>query len=186
MLTCRCFMGRMGQTSKRHGALGIEAYRSMGVLPEAMNNYLLRLGWSHGDDEIISQDQAIRWFDVKDVGREVSRFDMGKLTSVNGHYIRHADVDYLVSLIYPIIRKNFKGKLADQGVDRLKNGMISLRERARNIVELAEFSTFYARPISYDAKAAKLLDGPAVALLEELRTVLSNLQDWVQSVETGT
>ena len=91
--------------SKRHGALGVEAYRSMGVLPEAMNNYLLRLGWSHGDDEIISQDQAIRWFDVKDVGRAASRFDMEKLTSVNGYYIRHADVDYLVSLILPIIQK---------------------------------------------------------------------------------
>ena len=86
--------------SKRHGALGVEAYRSMGILPEAMNNYLLRLGWSHGDDEIISQDHAIRWFDVKDVGRAASRFDMEKLTSVNGYYIRHADVDYLVSLLF--------------------------------------------------------------------------------------
>ena len=76
-----------------------------------------------------------------------------------------------------------KGKLAEQGVDRLKNGMISLRDRAKNILELAENATFYAlpRPISYDAKAAKLLDGPAVALLEELRNALSNLQDWVQS-----
>ena len=96
--------------SKRHGALGVEAYRSMGILPEAMNNYLLRLGWSHGDDEIISQDHAIRWFDVKDVGRAASRFDMEKLTSVNGYYIRHADVDYLVSLILPIIQKKFQRK----------------------------------------------------------------------------
>ena len=169
--------------SKRHGALGVEAYRSMGILPEAMNNYLLRLGWSHGDDEIISQDHAIRWFDVKDVGRAASRFDMEKLTSVNGYYIRHADVDYLVSLILPIIQKNFKGKLADQGVDRLKNGMVSLRERAKNILELAENATFYAlpRPISYDAKATKLLTGSAVALLEELRSAFSNLQDWVQT-----
>ena len=108
---------------------------------------------------------------------------MDKLISVNGHYIRHADVDYLVALILPIIRKNFKGKLADQGVDRLKNGMISLRDRAKNILELAENATFYAlpRPISYDAKAAKLLDGSAVALLADLRSVLSNLQAWVQS-----
>ncbi|MBN08186.1 MAG: glutamate--tRNA ligase [Rhodospirillaceae bacterium] len=169
--------------SKRHGALGVEAYRSMGILPEAMNNYLLRLGWSHGDDEIISQDHAIRWFDVKDVGRAASRFDMEKLTSVNGYYIRHADVDYLVSLILPIIQKNFKGKLADQGVDRLKNGMVSLRERAKNILELAENATFYAlpRPISYDAKATKLLAGSAVAVLEELRSAFLNLQDWVQT-----
>ena len=169
--------------SKRHGALGVEAYRDMGVLPEALNNYLLRLGWSHGDDEIISQDQAVRWFDVKDVGRAASRFDMDKLISVNSRYIRHADVDYLIALILPIIRKNFKAKLAEQGVDRLKNGMESLRKRAKNILELAENATFYAlpRPISYDAKAAKLLDGPAVALLEELRNALSNLQVWMQS-----
>ena len=169
--------------SKRHGALGVEAYRDMGVLPEALNNYLLRLGWSHGDDEIISQDQAVRWFDVKDVGRAASRFDMDKLISVNSHYIRHADVDYLVALILPIIRKNFKAKLAEQGVDRLKNGMESLRKRAKNILELAENATFYAlpRPISYDAKAVKLLDGSAIALLADLRSVLSNLQAWVQS-----
>ena len=169
--------------SKRHGALGVEAYRDMGVLPEAINNYLLRLGWSHGDDEIISQDQAIQWFDVKDVGRAASRFDIDKLTSVNGHYIRHADVDYLVALVLPIMRKNFKGKLADQGVDRLRNGMEGLRDRAKNILELSENATFYVlpRPLSYDSKAVKLLDGSAVALLAELRRALSKLQAWVQS-----
>ena len=169
--------------SKRHGALGVEAYRDMGVLPEAINNYLLRLGWSHGDDEIISQDQAIQWFDVKDVGRAASRFDIDKLTSVNGHYIRHADVDYLVALVLPIMRKNFKGKLADQGVDRLRNGMEGLRDRAKNILELSENATFYVlpRPLSYDSKAVKLLDGSAVALLAELRRTLSKLQAWVQS-----
>ena len=93
--------------SKRHGALGVEAYRDMGFLPDAMKNYLLRLGWAHGDDEIISQDQAIRWFDVRDIGRSAARFDMDKLTSLNGHYIRHANVDHLVALILPIIGKNF-------------------------------------------------------------------------------
>ena len=117
--------------SKRHGALSVQTYRDMGILPDAMNNYLLRLGWSHGDAEFITQDQAIRWFDVKDVGRGASRFDMDKLKSVNGHYIRHADVEYLMDLVLPIIRKNFNGKLADQGVDRLKAGMESLRDRAK-------------------------------------------------------
>ncbi|MDG2032460.1 MAG: glutamate--tRNA ligase, partial [Rhodospirillales bacterium] len=157
--------------SKRHGALGVEAYRDMGVLPDAMNNYLLRLGWSHGDDEIISQDQAIRWFDVRDVGRAAARFDMDKLTSLNGHYIRHADVDHLVALILPIIRKNLNGKLADQGADRLKNGMKSLRDRAKNIVELSENAAFYVstRPISYDSKAVKQLDVLSVASLAVVR-----------------
>ena len=155
----------------------------MGFLPDAMKNYLLRLGWAHGDDEIISQDQAIRWFDVRDIGRSAARFDMDKLTSLNGHYIRHANVDHLVALILPIIGKNFNGKLADQGLDRLKNGMTSLRDRAKNILELAEIAKFYAisRPIPYDAKAIKLLDVSAVALLAVLRGVLSNLPAWGQS-----
>ena len=169
--------------SKRHGALGVEAYRDMGILPDAMNNYLLRLGWSHGNDEIISISQAISWFDVKDVGRAAARFDMDKLTSLNGYYIRHADIDHLVALVLPIIRKKLNGELADQGVDRLKNGMKSLRNRAKNIEELAETALFYAtsRPISYADKAEKLLDERAVASLAVVRGVLSNLSAWSQS-----
>jgi glutamyl-tRNA synthetase len=78
--------------SKRHGALGVDAYRDeMGYLPEAINNYLLKLGWGHGDDEIISRTQAIEWFDVRDVGRGAARFDFKKLENLNGHYIREAD-----------------------------------------------------------------------------------------------
>ncbi len=169
--------------SKRHGALGVDAYRDMGVLPDAMNNYLLRLGWSHGDNEIISQDQAIRWFDLKDVRRAAARFDMNKLTFLNSHYIRHADVDYLVNLILPIIRKNLKGKLADQGVDRIRNGMHGLRDRSKNILELAENATFYVlpRPIAYDAKAVEQLDVLSVASLAVVRDALSNLSAWVRS-----
>ena len=134
--------------------------------------------------EIISQDQAIRWFDVKNIGRGASRFDLDKLISVNGHYIRHADVDYLLALILPIIQKNLKGKLADQGVDRLKNGMESLRYRAKNILELAENAAFYAlsRPIPYDAKAVKLLDRAGANLLADLRSVLSNISAWAQPI----
>ena len=113
-----------------------------------MNNYLLQLGWSHGDDEIISEDQAVRWFDVKDVGRAASRFDMDKLISVNSHYIRHADVDYLIALILPIIRKISKQSLRSKG-GSAKNGMESLRKRAKNILELAENATFYALPDQY-------------------------------------
>ena len=78
--------------SKRHGALGVDAYRDMGFLPEAMRNYLLRLGWSHGDDEIIATEQAIEWFNLDSVGRSASRFDFVKLTQLNGHYLRLADL----------------------------------------------------------------------------------------------
>src|SRR6202011_6171111 len=76
--------------SKRHGALGVDAYREFGYLPEAVRNYLLRLGWSHGDDEIISTEQAIAWFDIDAVGRAPARFDFQKLDNINGHYIREA------------------------------------------------------------------------------------------------
>ncbi|MGA8383215.1 MAG: glutamate--tRNA ligase, partial [Stellaceae bacterium] len=85
--------------SKRHGALGVEAYREMGYLPEALRNYLLRLGWSHGDNEIIGAEEAIRWFDLDAVGRAPARFDFAKLDNLNGHYIRAADDDRLVALV---------------------------------------------------------------------------------------
>src|SRR5690606_19604169 len=82
--------------SKRHGALGAEAYRDMGYLPEAMRNYLVRLGWSHGDDEIFSTEQAIEWFNLESIGRSPARFDFAKLENLNGHYIREADNERLV------------------------------------------------------------------------------------------
>src|ERR1700759_1757080 len=93
--------------SKRHGALGVDAYRDMGFLPAALRNYLLRLGWGHGDDEIISTKQAIEWFDLKDVGRSASRFDTAKLTNLNAHYMREAPDAELVALVLPRIEKNF-------------------------------------------------------------------------------
>ena len=88
--------------SKRHGALGVDAYRDMGYLPEALRNYLLRLGWAHGDDEIIATDQALQWFDLDGVGRSPARFDFAKLENLNGPYIREADEGRLVSLIVPL------------------------------------------------------------------------------------
>ena len=90
--------------SKRHGALGAEAYRDMGFLPEALCNYLIRLGWGHGDEEIITRTQAIDWFDIKDVGRAASRFDMVKLTSLNAHYLRQYNDDELVQLVLPFLQ----------------------------------------------------------------------------------
>src|SRR5690606_32873346 len=97
--------------SKRHGALGVDAYRDMGYLPEALRNYLLRLGWGHGDDEIISTVQAIEWFDLGGVGRSPSRFDFAKLDNLNGHYIREADDARLVALIRPGIETAIGGPI---------------------------------------------------------------------------
>src|SRR5216684_692233 len=113
--------------SKRHGALGVDAYRDMGYLPEALRNYLLRLGWGHGDAEIISTAQAIEWFDVDGIGRAAARFDFAKLDSVNGHYIRAADDARLVALIAPRLEKALGRPLAEAELVRLFAAMPGLK-----------------------------------------------------------
>jgi glutamyl-tRNA synthetase len=152
--------------SKRHGALGVDAYRELGYLPEAMRNYLLRLGWAHGDDEIISTEQAIRWFDLDAIGRSPARFDFQKLDSVNAHYLReHADSD-LVRLVTPILAQAGHA-IGERERQRLLAAMPGLKQRARTLVDLAESAAFFvqARPLPLDAKAAKLLNDDARALL---------------------
>jgi len=151
--------------SKRHGALGVDAYRDMGFLPEAMRNYLLRLGWGHGDDEIISTEQAIEWFDVDAVGRSASRFDFVKLTQLNGHYIRGAEDARLADLIAPRLAEALGRTLAEGDLARLRAGMPGLKERAKTLVDLADSARFYlaARPLALDAKAAAQLAQPEAA-----------------------
>lgn len=148
--------------SKRHGALGVDAYRDMGFLPEAMRNYLLRLGWSHGDDEIISTEQAVEWFGLDSVGRSPSRFDFVKLTNLNGHYMRQADDGRLTELLVPLLETKTGRALNGQEVARLRTGMTGLKERAKTMVELAESALFYvaARPLTLDEKAAKTMADP--------------------------
>lgn len=168
--------------SKRHGALGVEAYRDMGYLPEALLNYLLRLGWSHGDDEIISMEQAIEWFDTKDVNRGAARFDFDKLASLNSHYIRAMNNARLVELIKPHIESRLAKTLDAPLVERLINGMDSLKERIKTLNELIDNSLFYVqnRPLLLDAKAAKMIDDEARARLARLSTAFAALQDWSQ------
>ena len=156
--------------SKRHGALGAEAYRDMGFLPEAMRNYLLRLGWSHGDDEIITTEQAVEWFTLDNVGRSPSRFDMTKLTNLNGHYMRGADDARLVELLAPLLAAKLGHAVDADANCRLLAGMNGLKERAKTLVELADLAAFYARrrPLAFDDKAAKVVaDGEQMALLAE-------------------
>ena len=132
--------------SKRHGALGVEAYREMGYLPEALDNYLLRLGWAHGDDEIISRAQAIEWFDIKNVGRSPARFDFAKLDSLNAHYLRQCDNRHLVELLRPFLEK-LLGRAPDaDGEVRLARGMDGLKQRAKTLKELAASAALYVRP----------------------------------------
>ncbi|HUN45077.1 MAG TPA: glutamate--tRNA ligase, partial [Stellaceae bacterium] len=141
--------------SKRHGALGVEAYRDMGYLPEALRNYLLRLGWGHGDAEIISTEQAIEWFDIDAVGRAAARFDFVTLANLNGHYIREAENERLVALIVPQIETALGRALDGAERTRLVAAMTGLKSRAKTLAELADNARFYVvtRPIPIDEKA---------------------------------
>ncbi len=166
--------------SKRHGALGVDAYRDeMGMLPEAVGNYLLKLGWGHGDDEFIDRAQAIEWFDLDGIGRGPARFDPKKLESVNGHYLRLADDARLVDLVAPRIEALLDRALDDGERTLLQRGMAELKLRAKDLDELAASSLFYfrARPIAMDAGAQKLLDAGAIDVLEAVQLALAGV-DW--------
>lgn len=165
--------------SKRHGALGVEAYREAGILPEALRNYLLRLGWSHGDDEIISTEQAISWFDLDSVGRGAARFDREKLLSLNGHYMRESDPSFLADKVVDRLEKS-RGPLGTIARDRLQRAIPGLIARSKDIIELAEKSAFYVaeRPLVPDGKAARLLDDSGRNLVTLLAVYLDNVDDW--------
>jgi glutamyl-tRNA synthetase len=168
--------------SKRHGALGADAYRDMGFLPEALCNYLLRLGWGHGDDEIIPMAQAIEWFDLEGIGRSPSRFDVAKLTNLNGHYMREAADDYLAEQLAPRLAALVGAPLTDEQMVLVKRALPGLKERSKTLVELAESAVFYlkARPLTLDDKAAKLLAEDGRAPLSSFAQILSALPDWRQ------
>ena len=160
--------------SKRHGALGVDAYRDeMGVLPEALVNYLLRLGWGHGDDEIISREQAVEWFDIGDVNKGASRFDTAKLLNLNGHYLREADDARLADLVAP----RMAGAV---DLDLLARAMPCLKVRAKDLNELAAGAAFLfaQRPLAIDAKAEALLTPEARELLGRIAQRISPLADW--------
>ncbi len=141
--------------SKRHGAASVEEYREMGYLPEAMRNYLLRLGWSHGDDEIISTEQAIEWFDLDHIGKSPARFDFTKLESVNAHYIQQCDPKRLIDLAKPF----YKIPTTSLGHERVLKGIDELKTRSKTLIQFAEESSFYhaTLPLSYDEKAQALI-----------------------------
>jgi glutamyl-tRNA synthetase len=169
--------------SKRHGALGVDAYRDeLGMLPEAVSNYLLRLGWGHGDDEMISREQAIEWFDLDHVGKSPSRFDFKKLENLNGHYIREADDRRLTDLVAP--------KLGISGEQKqlLVRAMPELKARAHDLNQLADGARFLfaSRPLDIDEAAAALLTDEARTLLAATHKNLVALAKWdAESLEAA-
>ncbi|HEY3893712.1 MAG TPA: glutamate--tRNA ligase [Bradyrhizobium sp.] len=175
--------------SKRHGALGVDAYRAMGYLPAALRNYLVRLGWSHGDQEIFSTQEMIDAFDLSGVGRSAARFDFAKLENLNGHYIRHTDDQSLVTLFEDVLNYipgglDLKAKLNDTTRAQLLRAMPSLKERAKTLIELADSSYFIFadRPLQIEPKAAALLSPENRELIGRLRIALEAVTRW--SAET--
>ena len=161
--------------SKRHGAMGVDAYRDeLGLLPEAVGNYLLRLGWGHGDDEIISRAQAIEWFDLAQVGKSPSRFDFKKLENLNGHYIREADDRRLADLVAP------KLDLSGAQTALLVEAMPELKARAHTLNELADGARFLfaQRPLDVDEAAGALLTAEARQALASAHAKLAALAEW--------
>ena len=173
--------------SKRHGALGVDAYRDdMGMLPEAVLNYLLRLGWGYGDEETIARDRAIELFDINGVGRSPSRFDIKKLENLNAHYLREADDQRLASLVLPRIAQRLGSPLTDEAIPLLAQAMPSLKPRAKTLNEIAEGAEFLFKncPLDFDDKAIALLDDSARELLGKTADALDSVQSWtVEAIE---
>jgi glutamyl-tRNA synthetase len=177
--------------SKRHGALGVDAYRAMGYLPAAMRNYLVRLGWAHGDQEIFTTEEMIAAFDLPQIGRSPARFDFAKLENLNGHYIRaSADADLIVALeqLLPLIAggDELGSKMTPALRAKLLMAMPALKERAKTLVELFDASRFLwaSRPLDLNEQAKALLTPEALGVIAALLPELSATADWtVAAVE---
>ncbi|WP_024575329.1 MULTISPECIES: glutamate--tRNA ligase [unclassified Afipia] len=171
--------------SKRHGALGVDAYRAKGYLPEALRNYLVRLGWSHGDQEIFSTEEMIREFDLPAIGRSAARFDFAKLENLNGHYIRNADDKALLASFEDVLQfipdgAVIRAKLNDTTRAQLLAAMPGLKERAKTLLELVDSSNFIFadRPLQMEPKAAAVLTSETRKLIGELRSALEAVNPW--------
>ena len=171
--------------SKRHGALGVDAYRAMGYMPAAMRNYLVRLGWSHGDDEVFSTGQMLEWFDLDAIGRAPARFDFAKLENLNGIYMRSTPDDELMrvleeSLPHLPAGADFAEGLDDSAMGRLRDALPGLKERAKTLLELIDGARFLfvERPLDLDDKAAGILAGEGRAILAGLLPHLEAVEDW--------
>lgn len=166
--------------SKRHGAVGLEIYRDMGYLPEAVRNYLLRLGWGHGDTDIISTEDAIKIFEIEDIGQAPSRMDFAKLDHVNAHYMRIMTEEQLLKKLMPFLEHELGGEVGEVEQERVKKGLGDLKERANTLVELAHESLFYvrSRPMILNEQAADLLNPESLSVLREIKSAFIELENF--------
>jgi glutamyl-tRNA synthetase len=166
--------GQQGKLSKRHGSVTCEDYRNQGYLPEALFNYLLRLGWAHGDKEIILKEEAIELFDFKGVSKSPAHYDNKKLTAINAHYIREGDIKRIFNLTVPFIENLADFKLKDEQKELIYQGFASIKERANTLVDAASMCLFYIKDMAYDMddKSKKVLNEG----LENIKRLLPELE----------
>ena len=165
--------------SKRHGAIDVEEYKNKGILPNALINYMLRLGWSHGDDEIISLENAIKWFSLEKMGKSPAKFDYDKLISVNSHYILELKNDEIIKFLKNYYDKKYNIKLDAASIDRLNLGLNDIKSRSRDLNQLAEMSLFYCTkfPLTISKKAEKYIKKVDKGMFKELLIVLENIEN---------
>ena len=165
--------------SKRHGAIDVEEYKNKGILPNALINYMLRLGWSHGDDEIISLENAIKWFSLEKMGKSPAKFDYDKLISVNSHYILELKNDEIIKFLKNYYDKKYNIKLDAASIDRLNLGLNDIKSRSRDLNQLAEMSLFYCTkfPLTISKKAEKYIKKVDKDIFKELLIVLKNIEN---------
>ena len=165
--------------SKRHGAIDVEEYKTKGILPNALINYMLRLGWSHGDDEIISLENAIKWFSLEKIGKSPAKFDNEKLISVNSHYIKELNNDEIIKFLESYYISKYKIKIDEISIKRLNLGLDDIKSRSRDLNQLAEMSLFYCSkfPLSISKKAQKYIKKVDKTIFKDLLVVLGNTEN---------
>ena len=165
--------------SKRHGAIDVEEYKTKGILPNALINYMLRLGWSHGDDEIISLENAIKWFSLEKIGKSPAKFDNEKLISVNSHYIKELNNDKIIKFLESYYISKYKIKIDEISIKRLNLGLDDIKSRSRDLNQLAEMSLFYCSkfPLSISKKAQKYIKKVDKTIFKDLLVVLGNIEN---------
>ena len=158
--------------SKRHGAVSAKDYQELGYLPEAISNYLLRLGWSHGNEEIISREKAIEWFNFDSVGKSPSRFDMAKLQNLNMHYIKERDNQSLLEYLLPF----FDFELTNQQKNNILKGLDSLKSRAKTILDLKDSAQVYiSAPSNFEESCSKYASEKHINLLGKVIDIIENM-----------